>query len=888
MYVAPLLTTPRGINSWRNPEPLEREPRFYCGTGGKVETVHASHARGRTPRRATTPPPRPTVEDGDDDDDEFADEQPKFPGEVDQQPVIIDNENYINYSEQRFVLVSNPEEKATERNGRSERQGKRSGEPAHRGLQADGIPDAALSTPPPRPTTPTVTDAETLGAGIAAAADGTRRRPSTHRRRRRSPADLPRIDTDMYGPRGENSRYSRSQSSVPTYETDYRYKVPRSPDRPSRLARDDYLSPEVIKSGRITEEESYYSNARWPRTSRYSERPSSSSGRRHDEAYYNTGYIETPVTVSRTKLEPEPRNARVSRRGSPRARDEPVIVPEPGLEGLSAFYPDPSRGAGSPPRRRDPRSRRYTNQYSGDESDTSSIRRPGRRPIVTQADDRSSNTITPDDARYAESRPRPKTTTVSSRQNGYRDNGPRGPRSPNSSAQKIDSASVMPPYPVEDMMPSQDRPGYLELDYWGPSSGPRGTHGPTAMPIQIPAPSGPRDSRPGSRGQGTSRSWQSSPPKPRGIWQDSVSTTGYLPPGPGQPDITVRRYYEDPRRLDLPKVPKCPRKIPVAGMTDWLTLADDDNRFTICPTCYGEVFAKSPEFRPYFKPLLPQDPDKKVRCDFGSSPWYVVAWLRSLKNGFRDHRLLLEVSRITSDHAKSGEDCPGGRKDLRLWHSVCNPATGRALPDFNVCRECARIVAALMPNLKEVLMNRGVDGYGKCSLRCGSDRGEFLLNFDALERASDEAVAEGKPVSEWRLVEDIAAVSQPLICPRDNPVRDARWYTMQWLPELTVCAACYEDAACPALKENPRSAEKFRMGVVRLRYGTCQLYSERMRDVFREACRRNDTGLLEDAVLERLKDEEEVKGAMHRLGRIDDPFAMAEMERLQAKWRKLE
>lgn len=91
--------------------------------------------------------------------------------------------------------------------------------------------------------------------------------------RTRSRADLPRIDTDMYGPREKDSRDARSQSSAPTYETDYRYKVPRSPDRPSRPARDEFLSPEVTKSGRNREEVSYYSSSRGPRSSRYSERP---------------------------------------------------------------------------------------------------------------------------------------------------------------------------------------------------------------------------------------------------------------------------------------------------------------------------------------------------------------------------------------------------------------------------------------------------------------------------------------------------------------------------------------------------------------------------------------------------------------------------------------
>ncbi|MBE3041109.1 hypothetical protein IMZ48_00675, partial [Candidatus Bathyarchaeota archaeon] len=191
--------------------------------------------------------------------------------------------------------------------------------------------------------TPTV-DSEALGAGAAAAAaaSGTRRQPSV-RRRKKSPAGLPRIDTDMYGPRGADSKHGRSQSSAPAYDPDYRYNPPRSPERPSRHAQDVFLSPEVIKAGRNREESSHYGSSRGPRMSRQGERPSSSSNRRRDEAHYNTGYLETPGTGSRTRLEPDLRSVRGSRRSSPRPPEEAIIVEDAGLEDRSAFYPDLSR-----------------------------------------------------------------------------------------------------------------------------------------------------------------------------------------------------------------------------------------------------------------------------------------------------------------------------------------------------------------------------------------------------------------------------------------------------------------------------------------------------------------------------------------------------------------
>lgn len=628
----------------------------------------------------------------------------------------------------------------------------------------------------------------------------------------------------MYGPRGEGSRHSRSRSSAPSYDPDRRYQnAPPSPDRP-RPAREEFLSPEVIKAGRNREQSYYYGNGR--RTPRV-ERPSSSAGRRRDDTYYHPGYLETPGPRSRP--ESEHRSARTSRRGSPRRREE---ADDPNIEDLSAYYPDLSRGAASPQR---PRTRRYTNQHSGDESE-SSVRRPGRRPIVIQTDARAKK-LTPEDAQFAEARLRPRSSTASSpRGNGHRDGAPRGPRSPVTG--QFDSGA--PPYPVDDIMPSQERPGYLEPEYWGPGlgSGARGLQGTMPMPIRIPPPGGPRDSA-GGRGQGTSRSWQPSPTKPRGIWQDPATPASHLPEQ--KLDITVRRYFEDPRRLGLPAVPRCPRKDPVAGLTDWLTLPECEN-FTICPTCYGEVFANS-AFRSSFKPLPWQSPETRYFCDFGSFPWYVVAWLVTLKIGLRDLRLFRDVSRIAAKQTEIGEHCPGSKKGLRAWRSVLDPATGRAPPDFSVCRECEKIVGVLMPGLRAVFVATGAEGYGACSMFGGGDKAGFLLYFGVMEGAADEAAASGAPVDEGALAESLARVRPAPPCSRDRPVLDGKFFVAPWLPDATVCTACYEDVVCPMIGGNAR-AEMLGVRGVRFGVGTCKFWEEGVRGDWFEGLRREE-GFLE-------------------------------------------
>ena len=826
-------------------EPLERAPRFYSGTSGKVETVHATDAPIRAPPRLSTPPPPPTVEDADDDEDNsYA--KPKFRGKADQEHVLEDNEGYINNTEQRFVLVSEPgrdkdagardrSREPVEREGRAEKR-----VDAERKVEAERMPAREPETPPRKTVTPTFTEAEALRAGAAAAAatTATASTPERHRRpsvrRRKSPVDLPRIDTDMYGPRGEGSHHSRSRSSAPSYDSDRRYQAPPSPDRPR--PREEFLSPEVIKAGTRNREQAYYygNGRRAPRI----ERPSSSAGRRRDETYYHPSYVET--SGPRSRPESEYRSARTSRRGSPRRRDEPD---DQSLEDLSAFYPDLSRGGTSPQR---PRSRRYTNQHSGDESE-SSVRKSGRRPIVIQTEGRKK--IVPEDVQLAEERLRPRSSTASSspRANGYtsetrshRDGAPRGPRSPVTG--QFESGA--PPYPVDDIMPSQERPGYLEPEYWGPGglgSGARASQGTVPMPIRIPPPGGPRDSN-GSRGQGTSRSWQPSPTKPRGVWQDPA-TGNYPEP---RSDISVRRYFEDPRRLGLPAVPRCPRMEPVAGLTDWLTLPECEN-FTICPTCYGEVFAGS-AFRSFFKPLPWQSPETRYFCDFGTFPWYPVAWLMTLKIGLRDLRIFSQVSRIAAKETETGEHCPGSKKGLRMWRSVVDPVTGRALPDFNICKECDKIVGALLPGLRGVFVPTGAEGYGVCSMFGGGDKASFLLYFDALEGVADGAAAAGAPVDEGMLVEGLARVRPVPPCTRDRPVLEGKFFRAPWAPEVLVCTACYEDVACPLLGGNTRAEV---LGVRALRYpvGTCKFWEEGSRADFMEGLRREEAVRREESLM---------------------------------------
>jgi hypothetical protein len=107
-------------------------------------------------------------------------------------------------------------------------------------------------------------------------------------------------------------------------------------------------------------------------------------------------------------------------------------------------------------------------------------------------------------------------------------------------------------------------------------------------------------------------------------------------PPPFQPPTNLekpvgayRRASEDIESGSIPPLPTCPRKELTRGRNDWLTLPGYPE-FDICPHCFNSSIART-EFRHLFVPAASRPPDALIRCDFGHSPWYRIAWLLTLK-----------------------------------------------------------------------------------------------------------------------------------------------------------------------------------------------------------------------------------------------------------------
>ncbi len=115
---------------------------------------------------------------------------------------------------------------------------------------------------------------------------------------------------------------------------------------------------------------------------------------------------------------------------------------------------------------------------------------------------------------------------------------------------------------------------------------------------------------------------------------------------------------------------------------------------------------------------------------------------------------------------------------------------------------------------------------------------------------------------------------------------------MESLPEFTVCEECYEAVIWPLI-EDPNASEIPR-NFIRTRQprpvAACQLYSDRMREVFRRACRRNGMGYLVVKVRERQRVEDEIKARYLELLERDqnDPAVQRERAELTRRLKEIE
>ncbi|KAK3327513.1 hypothetical protein B0T19DRAFT_164831 [Cercophora scortea] len=351
------------------------------------------------------------------------------------------------------------------------------------------------------------------------------------------------------------------------------------------------------------------------------------------------------------------------------------------------------------------------------------------------------------------------------------------------------------------------------------------------------------------------------------------------------PTTSIRRYSESVESGLLPQLPECSWTVPALpgskpGGNQFMKLPRVEN-FLICPDCYAAEFANS-SFKHMFVPAPARPADQPISCDFGSSHWYRIAYLMTLNYGYKDLHLLQEIASVAARH----QSCAGGLPAARVWYSMMDPYTKRPISTFNVCRACARTVEVLLPSLAGVFVpldSPAEPVRGVCELHFAPGRKRFLDYFDMLEVAFDQAFRSRTAPNVQELANNIRNISLHDECQRNTPCVNRKWHVMQSLPEFTVCEECFDTVVWPLLEadeggEIPRNFFKNRQSRP---VAACQLYSERMREVFRKACYDDDFFYLEAKVLERLKAEADIKARYMELQKQDQSDPRVQRERLR-------
>lgn len=178
-----------------------------------------------------------------------------------------------------------------------------------------------------------------------------------------------------------------------------------------------------------------------------------------------------------------------------------------------------------------------------------------------------------------------------------------------------------------------------------------------------------------------------------------------------------------------------------------------------------------------------------------------------------------------------------------------------------------------------------------CDLRFDSKR--FVQYFDALETTADKAVSEVAPPDTRPLVSLAKRLAMFPECERDADLVEQPWNIITQLPEFTVCEECFDEVVWPELEDEKAIPMMFSKKLPTLPMASCQLYSPKMRGIFRTAVDGNDYKLLAQKARERKAVEMKYKKDIDNLRRLaakggNSQGIIAEIRRLEEEWRKWE
>ncbi|KAK3321929.1 hypothetical protein B0H66DRAFT_183454 [Apodospora peruviana] len=364
----------------------------------------------------------------------------------------------------------------------------------------------------------------------------------------------------------------------------------------------------------------------------------------------------------------------------------------------------------------------------------------------------------------------------------------------------------------------------------------------------------------------------------------------YGPPQPPPPGSGFGGFgFPQPAAAPASAVP-CPRKQPQIGFTDWIGLPDPRfGAFNVCPSCYNSVIRPTPYANAFVTKAAP--PNVPIRCDM-SRYWVKMAGLVLMtmnQDGRYDISLLARVAGV------NGGECPNAQLTSEMqplavvaqppwgWYTII----GNPIPGWTVCASCVWHIQTCLPAIANGFAPVQLPGQASCAL-VPSDHYDDARTAEMLRYVATCAVASAQlgRVEMSQLVSWLrqnpprqrgGAVGHPSsssmggyqqqqqpqsngLCPRNHPSTTLRCHTMQGLFDFTVCEQCYADVIRPDTDQGVALARQFEPNPAAIPSGfTCQLYSDRMRRVWREATSTGDVQYLRQKVSERRAKERELQ-----------------------------
>jgi hypothetical protein len=700
--------------------------------------------------------------------------------------------------------------------------------------------------------------------------------------RRRSRQDLPSLETKI--PRDIPPQFRRSVSAFAATPKDHETPKAAAFRKP---AAESLLSPDVNRGGK-----DYFSQSAPRHHDGFGGRtPTPITEKRASGGSYSARPV-TPTSEKRTHAESGTR----SRRNTGEKLTRPQQLSEE-FSGRRQEKPHSPHSASRSPRSSNHSSRRYYSSSEDDlaDSDSDKERRrrrdhrsghESRRRRSPSRSNRSSMEVKPL-SRLSSPLPSPK---VSPSQSPRGDPFERSETFPGSRERRRKESRDVSPFTPDNDAPRADRLNPLDARPKArQSSAAPSAKSPFQLPhtSPIPIPSGIDLQSPGD----TKRTPQFDDKKP----SSSVSppTAPYWQPPPFQPGNlekpvgSFRRFSEDIERGSVAPLPSCPRTTLSRGRTDWLTLPQCPS-FDICPSCFDSIIAPT-EYRHLFVQAHHRSPETEVLCDFGSSPWYRIAWLLTLKEKRRDLKLFYGLASI----AAKVQPCLGKREAVRQWHSIIDPKTGAPIRGFDVCYSCVKSVETLLPAIRGIFVrvDHGPSASANpriCDLRFDSKR--FIQYFDALETTADRAEYDDVDPDLRELASIARRMASVEECQHDKELIDRRWHIITQLPEFTVCEECFDEVVWPELEERKAIPMMFNKTLQRIPKASCQLYSTKMRGIFRLAVDSDDYKLLAAKARERKTIETAYKTNILELRKKGKgiPAVEKEIKRVEEEWKRWE